>query len=148
MARVWLGDQYAGESTFRGRTTDYKQIDVPMAYLAQNAQDPQSLIVSKDGPGRLYYRLGMRYAPKDLNLPAYDAGFTVERTYQAVDNPGDVTRNDSGEWIIKAGSRVRVKLTMVAPHAALSRCADRSAARRTRGAESVARDDWHATSRG
>jgi alpha-2-macroglobulin len=115
VARVWLGDQYAGESTFRGRTTDYKQVDVPMAYLAQNAQGPQNLIMSKEGPGRLYYRLGMRYAPKDLNLPAYDAGFTVERKYEAVDNPADVTRNDNGEWIIKAGSRVRVQLTMVVP---------------------------------
>ena len=34
VARVWLGDQYAGEPTFRGRTTEYQQIDVPMSVVA------------------------------------------------------------------------------------------------------------------
>ena len=115
VARAWLGDTYAGEAAFRGRTTDYKQIDVPMSYLADGPVGPQDLILSKDGPGRLYYRLGLRYAPRDLNLPAYDAGFTVERTYEAVDNPSDVRRDANGDWHIKAGARVRVKLTMVAP---------------------------------
>lgn len=86
-----------------------------MSFLAEEASVQQDLILSKDGPGRLYYRLGMRYAPKDLNLPAYDAGFTVERKYEAVDDPGDVRQNADGSWTIKAGARVRVKLTMVAP---------------------------------
>ena len=114
VARIWLGEQYAGEATFRGRTTDYKQIDVPMRYVA-GRPGPQDLIVSKEGPGRLYYRLGLRYAPTDLKLPPYDAGFTVERVYQAVDDPADVRRDPDGAWHIKAGARVRVKLTMVAP---------------------------------
>ena len=73
------------------------------------------MILSKEGPGRLYYRLGLRYAPTDLKLPPYDAGFTVERTYEAVDDPADVQRDADGAWRIKAGARVRVKLTMVAP---------------------------------
>lgn len=107
--------QYAGESTFRGRTTDYKQIDIPMAYLAQEAATQENLILSKDGAGRLYYRLGLRYAPRDLNLPAYDAGFTVERKYEAVDDPADVIQDENGDWLIKAGAKVRVHVTMVAP---------------------------------
>jgi hypothetical protein len=41
VARVWLGDGFAGE---------------------------QKLTLQKDGKGRLYYRIGMRYAPKDLEL--------------------------------------------------------------------------------
>ena len=114
VARAWLGDTYAGAAEFRGRTTDYKQITAPMDVVAAQA-GPQDVILQKDGPGRLYYRLGLRYAPRDLDLPPYDAGFTVERTYEAVDDPADVTRDANGDWIIKAGSRVRVKLTMVAP---------------------------------
>ncbi len=114
VARIWLGEQYAGEATFRGRTTDYKQITVPMRIVAAEP-GAQDLILSKDGPGRLYYRLGLRYAPTDLKLPPYDAGFTVERTYEAVDNPADVRRDADGTWRIKAGARVRVKLTLVAP---------------------------------
>jgi hypothetical protein len=114
VARIWLGDQYAGEATFRGRSTDYQQIVVPMRIVAAKP-GAQDLILSKDGPGRLYYRLGLRYAPTDLRLPPYDAGFTVERTYEAVDDPADVRRDADGTWRIKAGARVRVRLTLVAP---------------------------------
>ncbi len=115
VARLWLGSQYAGEAAFRGRTTEYRQIVVPMSTLAENATAAQNLILSKDGQGRLYYRLGLRYAPSDLNLPPYDAGFTVTRRYEAVDDPADVVQDADGTWRIKAGARVRVKLTMVAP---------------------------------
>ncbi len=38
IARIWLGDQYAGETAFRGRTTDYKQVDVPMRFLAGSSR--------------------------------------------------------------------------------------------------------------
>jgi len=114
VARIWLGDGYIGEMAFRGRSTDYQEISVPMAFLAQTAGS-QNLVLAKDGPGRLYYRLGLRYAPADLNLPPYDAGFTVQRSYEAVDDPKDVWRDAEGVWHVKAGARVRVRLTMVAP---------------------------------
>ncbi len=41
-------------------------------------------------------------------------GFVVQRVYEAVDDPDDVTRLEDGTWVIKAGARVRVRLTMVA----------------------------------
>ena len=115
VARIWLGEQYAGESTFRGRTTEYRQINVPMSYLVNVPGTSQDLILSKDGPGRLYYRLGLRYAPTDLSLPPYDAGFTVTRRYEAVDDPADVKQDADGTWRIRAGARVRVQITLVAP---------------------------------
>ena len=58
VARLWLGDQYAGEATFKGRTTDRQQVNIPMAVVARQAGQ-QNLTLSKEGPGRLYYRLGM-----------------------------------------------------------------------------------------
>ncbi len=73
-----------------------------------------NVIVQKDGDGRLYYRLGLRYAPDDLQLDPRDEGFVVDRVYEAVDDPGDVTRDPDGTWRIKAGASVRVRLTMVA----------------------------------
>ena len=88
-----------------------------MAYLV----DPelgggvtQNLILNKEGIGRLYYRLGLRYAPTDLELEPVDMGFVVQREYEAVDDPADVTRDSDGIWHIKAGARVRVRITMVA----------------------------------
>jgi len=40
-------------------------------------------------------------------------GFVVQRQYEAVDHPEDVSRDANGVWHIKAGARVRVRITMV-----------------------------------
>lgn len=112
VARAWLGQEFAGEQTFRGREKDSKTIRIPMAYLAAKGEVP--LTLSKQGQGRLYYRLGMDYAPKDLKMPPADHGFAVERTYEGVDNVDDVKQDEDGTWRIKAGAKVRVKLSMVA----------------------------------
>jgi alpha-2-macroglobulin len=114
VARAWLGEQFAGEHRFRGRTTERFAIDIPMKNLAA-AGERADLIVAKQGPGRLYYRIGMTYAPSDLRPPPASHGFVVERVYEAVDNPKDVQRGKDGTWVVRAGARVRVRLTLVAP---------------------------------
>ncbi|MBE9524237.1 MAG: hypothetical protein IMY76_04005 [Chloroflexi bacterium] len=113
VARIWLGDTYAGEHAYKGYTTERNQTKIPMNYFVNDIQQ-QDLILSKEGIGRLYYRLGLSYAPTNLNLEPLDMGFVVMRTYEAVDNPKDVYQDNDGVWHIKAGSRVRVHLTMVA----------------------------------
>jgi alpha-2-macroglobulin len=114
VSRVWLGALFAGEHAFRGRTTERHQIDIPMRYLIDGSPQ-KDVVVSKEGAGRLYYRLGLRYAPSNLTLKPFDAGFVVERAYEAVDDPSDVRHEADGTWWMKAGARVRVRLTMVAP---------------------------------
>jgi uncharacterized protein YfaS (alpha-2-macroglobulin family) len=115
VARIWLGDLYAAEHVFAGRTTDRDETVVPMAELIEQAAGGQTnLVVSKDGEGRLYYRLGLRYAPVDLDLDPLDRGFVVQRAYEAIDDPDDVTRDADGIWHIKPGAEIRVRLTMVA----------------------------------
>lgn len=113
VARIWLGDTYVAEHEFFGRTTDRRLTEVPMTYLT-GEEGTQNLVISKEGPGRLYYRLGLKYAPTDLDLDPRDYGFVVQRSYEGVDDPGDVTRDEDGTWHIKAGTRVRVNLTLVA----------------------------------
>lgn len=114
VAKAWLGDTFAGQQQFRGRSTDRQQVNVPMSYLAEK-DGAQNLILSKEGTGRLYYRVGMQYAPTNLKLKAADYGFTVERVYEAVDNPADVRRDEDGTWHIRSGATVRVRLTMATP---------------------------------
>jgi uncharacterized protein YfaS (alpha-2-macroglobulin family) len=111
VARAWLGNDYAGDHAFKGRSTDYFEIAIPMKDVA--AHDKQNLTIQKDGKGRLYYRVGMTYAPASLKLEAADYGFVVQRRYEAVDDPADVTRAADGTWHIKAGARVRIKVEMV-----------------------------------
>jgi uncharacterized protein YfaS (alpha-2-macroglobulin family) len=117
VARFWLGDTYAGSNEFHGRSTDGYETLLPMAdVLSETASTggTQDLIISKTGPGRLYYRLGLRYAPTDLNLDALDMGFVVQRRYEALDHPEDVSQGSDGVWHIKAGAQVRVHITLVA----------------------------------
>jgi len=113
VTRVWLGNAYAGEQIFKGRSIDSNQLEIPMSYLMDQG-GLANLILDKNGPGRLYYRIGMKYAPKDLRLKPADYGFTVLRTYEPVDDAADVSQDSDGVWTFKAGARVRVKLTMVA----------------------------------
>jgi hypothetical protein len=62
-----------------------------MSALAERtAGGPADLTIGKEGTGRLYFRIGTRYAPSSLRLEAADYGFRVERAYEAVDDPGDV----------------------------------------------------------
>lgn len=113
VTKIWLGGTYAGEQIFKGRSIDSNFLSIPMSYLVEQ-NGASNLILDKQGAGRLYYRIGMKYAPKNLKLAPADYGFEVLRKYEAVDNADDVKQNSDGSWTIKSGARVRVRLTMVA----------------------------------
>jgi uncharacterized protein YfaS (alpha-2-macroglobulin family) len=104
----------ASEHAYRGRSTDRDQVSIPLSFLASK-DGTQNLTLAKDGPGRMYFRVGMNYAPKDLTPPAVDHGFVISRRYEFVDKPEDVKQADDGVWHVRAGSRIRVRLQMVAP---------------------------------
>ena len=117
VARAWLGDRFAAEHLFRGRSNDRKHVEVPLAALAELVPPGKSstTVLSKEGTGRLYYRVGMQYALSDLRPPPAEHGFSVARVYEGVDAPNDVRRDPDGTWRVRAGALVRVRLTMVAP---------------------------------
>ncbi len=48
-------------------------------------------------------------------MPASDNGLQVARRYVAVDDRNDVQRLPDGRWRFRAGARVRVEVTLVAP---------------------------------
>jgi len=68
----------AQSARYEGRNTQETTTEVPMGYLAKNQGD--GLVVQKVGKGRLYYRLGLRYAPKSLALEAANHGVDQGRT--------------------------------------------------------------------
>jgi hypothetical protein len=116
VARVWLGDGFAGEQSFRGRSPDRQRLELPMRLLAERtAAGPSRLTIGKEGAGRLYFRVGARYAPSSLKLDAADYGFRVERAYEAVDDARDVRRDADGTWRVRAGARVRVRVRLLNP---------------------------------
>jgi hypothetical protein len=112
-ARLWHGEQTIMVQPFKGRTMTIAKTHVPMkALLEQAAGD---LILAKSGPGRLYYRLGLKYAPGDLKFDALDRGFMVERVYLPEGEDGQLTQRPDGAWVAKAGTYVRVKVRVVSP---------------------------------
>jgi uncharacterized protein YfaS (alpha-2-macroglobulin family) len=113
VTRIWLGNKYTGEEAFKGRSVDSNELTIPMSYLTEQG-GTSNLIIDRQGAGRLYYRIGMKYAPRNLKLDPADYGFTVLRSYEAVDDKDDVKQNADGSWTIKSGARIRVRLTMVA----------------------------------
>jgi alpha-2-macroglobulin len=112
-ARVWVGERFAGGHTFEGRTTERRHIAIPMPELLR--MDAAELVISREGAGRMYYRAGLSYAPADPRVPATDRGFTISRSYEPVDDPADVARDEDGTWRVRAGARVRVVLNIIAP---------------------------------
>ncbi len=109
VARAWYGGKSAGEFAFKARTAGEQRAVVAMPELLRAGA--QELVLAKDGPGRLYWRVALQHAPDGLAAPQ-DRGFRVSRAYAAVDDPGDVRRDADGTWRIRAGARVRVMLSL------------------------------------
>ncbi len=112
-ARMWLGRGFLGQTAFADDSQHGVDLHIPMQHLA--AAGPSDLILAKDGPGRLYYRIGLRYAPRDLDLAAREQGFAIRRRYAAVDDPGDVQGDAERGWRVRAGATVRVELELIVP---------------------------------
>ena len=113
VARIWLGEDGVLARQFKGRSMDIVKSLVPMGTVLES--DAKDVTVAKEGLGRLYYRLGLRYAPKGLKLEALDRGFLVQRSYLKEDSDTLLERNADGAWLVKQGEYVRVRLRITAP---------------------------------
>jgi len=108
--KIWLGDAGYAEQAFVGHGSPRGSARVDWSTFAPGSAHDVTL--AKTGPGRMYYRVGITYAPKQTNLPALDAGFIVRRTYTAIDDPGDVVRTADG-WKVRLGARVLVTVETI-----------------------------------
>ena len=106
--KLWFGKAAYAEEAFLGRSTKRGAARVDWTTLAAGSTHDLALV--KTGTGRMYYRVGITYAPKRTDLPALDSGFVVRRSYTAVDDPGDVQKLPDGRWKIKLGARVLVTI--------------------------------------
>eukprot|EP01117_Protostelium_nocturnum_P002038 TRINITY_DN1268_c0_g1_i6.p1 TRINITY_DN1268_c0_g1~~TRINITY_DN1268_c0_g1_i6.p1 ORF type:complete len:1999 (+),score=638.13 TRINITY_DN1268_c0_g1_i6:110-6106(+) len=125
VSKQWLGETYVGEFKEEGRSKNKQNITIPMSYLVSDENlKSQNLLISKEGAGILYYRIGLNYAPLSLTLDAKDVGFQVVRNYEGVDHPDHAKKDESGVWRFKLGEKIRVTLLMtnkrVRYHVALS----------------------------
>jgi uncharacterized protein YfaS (alpha-2-macroglobulin family) len=114
--RARLDGRLLTEEVFRGRSLRVARAGVGLDVLGgPTPEDPEGgslLAVERSGTGTLYLRAGLRYSPSDPFQPPEERGFLVTRRYEAVDDPDDVKRDAEGIWRIRAGARVRVRLTL------------------------------------
>lgn len=108
VAQTWLDNTLVANHKFVGRTTDSRLTKIPMSYLLD--KEASEVLINKQGPGRLYYRLALDYVPQSLSLKPIDQGFAVTRDYSSVDAKSDVQKDSDGIWHFKSGSTVRVKV--------------------------------------
>jgi hypothetical protein len=107
--KLWLGTASYAEQPFVGRSSARGVARADWTQLAPGST--HDIALQRDGrAGRMYYRVGITYAPKQVDLPALDAGFIVRRTYTAADDPGDVVKQPDGSYRIKLGAKVVVTL--------------------------------------
>jgi len=109
---MWFGEEYCGEQKWKGRSTDTNIVNIPMKYVVEG-EEMKPLVIQKEGVGRLYYRLGLNYAPKSLDLKSASYGFFITRSYEGVDDPKHVTKGEDGVWHFALGQKVLVKIGMV-----------------------------------
>ncbi|KAL6080571.1 Polyubiquitin [Balamuthia mandrillaris] len=139
--RAWLNNSLLGVKQFEGRSFEEQVVEVPMwaLHMKHAGCDERELIreeakrlhsvadtaqmlpllLHKSGAGRCYYRIGLKYALTGVSfLKPIDKGFTIRRTFEAVDDPSDVTIEEEGEEgeqhiiKVKAGTRVRIVLSI------------------------------------
>jgi len=96
--KLWLGAAAYAEQAFIGRSNARG-----LASLDWNALTPGSshdVALAKTGAGRMYYRVGISYAPRDTNLAPLDAGFIVRRPFPSAMWPPVTSSRPSGrkEW--------------------------------------------------
>eukprot|EP00479_Gromia_sphaerica_P006476 TRINITY_DN1853_c0_g1_i1.p1 TRINITY_DN1853_c0_g1~~TRINITY_DN1853_c0_g1_i1.p1 ORF type:complete len:221 (+),score=44.36 TRINITY_DN1853_c0_g1_i1:291-953(+) len=102
-ARLWYGEDFAGQQEFKGRSVDTNEVEIPMKTVQEGGD--RNLIIQKEGIGRLYYRIGMNYAPTDLFLKELNYGFQVERVYEGVDSADHVSKDEKGNLALRNWSK-------------------------------------------
>jgi uncharacterized protein YfaS (alpha-2-macroglobulin family) len=109
--KLWLGGAAYAEQAFVGRSN--ARASAALGWKALAPGSTQDITLAKDGVGRMYYRVGISYAPRETNLPALDAGFIVRRSYAGIDDPSDVARLPDGRVKVRLGAKVRVTLEVL-----------------------------------
>jgi len=92
-------------------------IDVPMTEVQQ--VNNNNIIIRKEGPGVLYYRISLDYALRKLKTSPTERGFSIHRKYFVVLPDGKTSplvsekKGDYEAFQVKVGTKIKVALTIV-----------------------------------
>lgn len=83
--RVWLGDTATRAAELKGRMPTPVRRTGSVEITGK--KDP-AVTVERTGKGRLYYRVGMSWTPRDAGRVAASNGFAISRTLRTTDGKG------------------------------------------------------------
>jgi uncharacterized protein YfaS (alpha-2-macroglobulin family) len=108
-AVVKAGPEEIAREQFKGRSTEAKAANVPMAKVMSSGApgSTRELTFTREGTGTLFYTARLRYAADELYQQGLDRGFHVQRSYAPFVEKGSRPAATS----YKAGDLVRVTLT-------------------------------------
>ncbi|MGC8724903.1 MAG: hypothetical protein ACP5VF_13690, partial [Acidobacteriota bacterium] len=110
-AVVKLGAETLASDAFRGRSTQARLVDLPMAKLlaGEPAGTRLPLTFDKQGTGTLFYVASLKYAADQLFQQGMDQGIRIERRYAPYSDKGQAGAPATS---FKAGDLVQVTLTL------------------------------------
>ena len=92
-AVVKLGTDSIANDSFRGRSTQAKNHDIPMQQLMARPAGDTPVTFDRQGTGTLFYLMRLKYTPAGLLHDALNQGFSVERKYsQKTFKAGDLIK--------------------------------------------------------
>lgn len=79
---AWLGRSWFGAADLSDRAARPQLLSLPMPRMLSAAEhgDAGPLLLRREGEGRLYYRVGLSWAPAATELPARSQGLRIERS--------------------------------------------------------------------
>ena len=101
VARAWLGDRYAGSARVPRPHDRAPPRSRSPCRTSREGKDATDLLLAKEGAGGSTTGSACATRRTASSLEPLDRGFTVERSYEGVDDPKDVQRADDGTWRIQ-----------------------------------------------
>lgn len=108
IARAWVGRKPVFQARFEGRDLQTRASTAAMPEILQpqrGPRDPLTVVLQREGQGRLYYRLGAEWAPADPSPPAKEHGLALTRRLRLADGPLESRQ-------IPIGAAIAVDLTL------------------------------------
>lgn len=115
-AALWLGQERVVADEFVGRdfkTRDH-EVAMPILSSASKAAGGDPIVMEKDGPGRLYYRVGLEWAPSTPSPDPKDEGIVLSRSLRDESGPIGDTLPPGEVLALDVTIEVRSDLTHVA----------------------------------
>jgi uncharacterized protein YfaS (alpha-2-macroglobulin family) len=126
---AWLDGTHYVHGNFTKRTAPpmiatFKLDESQNATIEKNKEEEKlrarsniknNLVLQADGPGRLYYRIGLRYALKDPVQKNLDRGIQISREYAGAYDRSEVSVQEDGTVLVKKGATVKITAHIYSP---------------------------------